>query len=169
MAGTILEFFNSFGIYGILLLFVIWFIQVKIYYIPNISGEWETILIYKQTDYNPYKNMKVKYKLFINQNNNFITIKGEKYFEELKNGQFKEYQGNEKTFSEYDGYIKRGFMNHSLLLNIKENGQERIVAGQFNIKIISPNNLLKGTFSRQDANSKGIVIVNKIYGQLHNN
>ena len=75
LAGTVLEFLNSFGLYGLLLLIILWFIKEKIYYIPDISGIWEMKLIYKKTDYNPYKNMEVTYKMFINQNNNYITIK----------------------------------------------------------------------------------------------
>jgi hypothetical protein len=162
MAGTILEFSNSFGMFGILILLILWFIREQIYYIPDISGKWEMILTYEKTDFNPYKNMKVKYKMFINQNNDYITIKGEKYFEKLNDNSTKEYKGNEKTFSEYDGYIKRAFINHNLILNIKENGQERIVAGQLKLKIVSPNSLLKGTFDRQDANSKGMAVLSKI-------
>jgi hypothetical protein len=162
MAGTILDFLNSFGMYGIVILAILWFIKEKIYYIPDISGQWEMILTYKKTDFILYENMEVKYKMFINQNNEYITINGEKYFEKLNNNNTKEYQGNEKTFSEYDGYIKRAFFNHSLILNIKEIGQERIVAGQLKLKIVSPNSLLKGTFDRQDANSKGMAVLSKI-------
>lgn len=161
MAGTILEFLNSFGIYGILILIFLWFLKEKIYYIPDISGKWEMILIYKKTDYNPYRNMEVKYIMFINQENNYITIKGEKYFEKLRDNTTKEYEGEEKTFSEYDGYINRAFMNHKLILNLKEYGRERLVAGQLKLTIVSPNNLLKGTFDRQDANSSGIAILKR--------
>ena len=162
MAGTILEFFNSFGIPGIFFFITLWFIKEKIYYIPDISGKWEMILTYKKADYNPYKNMKVKYIMFINQNNNHISIKGEKYFEELNDNTNKEYIGHEKTFSEYDGYIKRSFSNHTLILNIKENGQERIVVGQLKLNITAPNSLMNGVFNRQDAQSSGIAILNKL-------
>ena len=109
------------------------------------------------SSYCRYKSVITSYSIhytkLYDQNNNYITIKGEKYFEKLKDNSTKEYEGNEKTFSEYEGYIKRAFMNHNLILNIKENGQERIVAGQLQLKIVSPNSLLEGTFDRQDANS----------------
>jgi len=164
----IVDYFQSFGLAGVPIFVIYWFVKEKIYYIPDISGKWEMILIYNKTKYNPYKDMEVKYTMFINQDNNYITIKGEKYFEKLKDNATKEYKGDEKTFSEYDGYIKRAFMNHKLTLNIKEHGQERIIAGQLQLKIISPSSLLEGTFYRQDANSSGKVVLKKLNGLSYN-
>lgn len=115
------------------------------------------ILDYKETDYNPYRNMKVKYVLYITQKDDFLSIKGEKYFEELSTGVKKEYEGLEKVSCSLDGYIKKGYKSQKVDLNIEEDGQSRKVVGFLSLSIISPRNCIKGMFEKQDAKSKGEV------------
>lgn len=138
-----------------------WFIKEKVYYIPKIDGVWKMTLVYEQSSYNPYLGMEVYYTLNIHQDATSINIESEKYAEKLLTQEIKYYDSREKTLGSYYGNIQRGFKNHPIALNIKEEGLNRNIVGRFNLKVISYCQM-EGTFEKGDASSSGKVVCTKV-------
>lgn len=159
------EFLKNAGWWEILLVIVLYlgylFIQKTIYYIPNIDGKWEMTLLYEKSKYKPYLGMEVYYTLFIHQNDSMINIDSEKYAEKQPMQRILHYAPRGKTLGNYSGNIQRSYMNHPVILNIREDGLVRNVVGRLNLKVISSCQM-EGTFEKGDAVSSGKVICTKV-------
>ncbi|MDD3343148.1 MAG: hypothetical protein PHR87_06195 [Sulfurospirillaceae bacterium] len=144
-----------------ILFLIVWFIKEKIYYIPKIDGKWEMTLLYEKSTYKPYLGMEVYYTLFIHQNGSIINIDSEKNAEKQPMKRILNYAPRGKTLGNYYGNIQRSYMNHPVILNIREDGLVRNVVGRLNLKAIS-NCQMEGTFEKGDATSSGKVICTKV-------
>ncbi len=145
----------------IFLSFIGWFVKERIYYIPKIDGKWEMILSYEKSKLNSYIGMEVYYTLFIQQDIGSIKVESEKYAEKQPMKKMLYYAPRGKTLGSYYGNLQRGFMNHPISLNVKEEGLIRNVVGNLNLKVVSSCQM-EGTFEKGDASSSGKVFCTKI-------
>ena len=117
----------------------------------DLNGEWALDLKIESTSYNPYKNLRVGYKIYLAQNDRYITGKGEKWW----------INGNETPFSQHDPIFVSGIIrDKDLPLSFTLKGSNRETVGIFNLEIMS-NKKLIGTFSTTGANSRGSVVMSR--------
>ena len=97
-AGTVLG--------GALLSCVFFALREWIFSLPQLSGVWECELIVQETAYNPYRGMKLWYRLSIVQNGNQIAGVGEKDREDSVSGN-RNYSGSARIPVSVSGKIEK--------------------------------------------------------------
>lgn len=118
----------------------------------DLNGEWVLKLEIESTSYNPYKNLKVGYKIYLSQHEREIVGNGEKWW----------VNGEEIPFSQHDPIIMKGVISgDSLPLLFTLKGSNRETVGAFNLEFVSDDKLI-GTFSTTGANSSGSIIMNRV-------
>ncbi|MDO8593640.1 MAG: hypothetical protein Q7R59_01950 [bacterium] len=131
----------------------------------NLTGEWDVTNTVLDTAYNPYKGLKVVWKMHILQNGNTITGSGEKIKDiRLDNGVEKvyEFEPAKRDTVELQGYIEKNYLirKSRVFINVIQVGQSRKSRATYILKLRNDSTLV-GTFVATAANSKGTSIFSK--------
>lgn len=103
---------------GILLTYLFFLLREKYFVLPNINGTWSLETTTIVSEYNPYKNMILKYILMIYKEGERIYGTCEKIYENSSTGEH-EYIGKDRKRGTITGSIeKKYFGKDKLLLHI---------------------------------------------------
>lgn len=121
----------------------------------DLSGTWYIQATTKETTYNPFKDLAVRYKILVTLNENGIIANGNK-IGEVSNGKATEYSGEAKTPIRLTGTIGKDELGHTM---VKLNGYDhnlegRLYATAFQLRLLNRSQMV-GTFSSIIADSKG--------------
>ena|SRR6476620_6304171 len=142
---------------GLLFTFVLFFLNEYIFRKNNLTGEWETEIQIDETSYNPFKNLKIEYKLHLLQKEYELVGSGEKISETKPSGVKTTYLRKNRITNEIDGYYERKYIGESkVFLNVNEKGRTRDTRATFVLTFKDKNNL-EGTFISTAADAKGKV------------
>jgi hypothetical protein len=140
---------------GLLLTFIYFVFNEILFPKKNLTGEWLATLKYIKTTYNPYKGLKVIYKLHLLQKGNDIIGTGEKIKEIRSDGSEYEFEFDKRVTISMEGYYERRFLSKSKInFNVTEDGRIRESRATYFLKIENKN-LLIGKFLSTAANTKG--------------
>ena len=114
--------------------------------VQDLTGEWQVINTVHQTAYKSFGNMKVGFRLKINQQGKQFTGRGEKFSE---NGQT--LPANSRTPIQVTGSID----GDNVVATFVEDGRMRKTNGRFVWKLQNGGDQLAGTFVSTAANSSG--------------
>ena len=114
--------------------------------VQDLTGEWQVINTVHQTAYKSFGNMKVGFRLKINQQGKQFTGRGEKFSE---NGQT--LPANSRTPIRVTGSID----GDNVVATFVEDGRMRKTNGRFVWKLQNGGDQLAGTFVSTAANSSG--------------
>ena len=114
--------------------------------VQDLTGEWQVINTVHQTAYKSFGNMKVGFRLKINQQGKQFTGRGEKFSE---NGQT--LPANSRTPIRVTGSID----GDNVVATFVEDGRMRRTNGRFVWKLQPRGDQLAGTFVSTAANSSG--------------
>ena len=120
--------------------------------VQDLTGEWQVINTVHQTAYKSFGNMKVGFRLKINQQGKQFTGRGEKFSE---NGQT--LRANSRTPIRVTGSID----GDNVVATFVEDGRMRKTNGRFVWKLQNGGDQLAGTFVSTAANSSGRSAVTK--------
>jgi hypothetical protein len=120
--------------------------------VQDLTGEWQVINTVHQTAYKSFGNMKVGFRLKINQQGKQFTGRGEKFSE---NGQT--LPANSRTPIQVTGSID----GDNVVATFVEEGTMRRTNGRFVWKLQNGGEQLAGTFVSTAANSSGRSAVTK--------
>jgi hypothetical protein len=120
--------------------------------VQDLTGEWQVINTVHQTAYKSFGNMKVGFRLKINQQGKQFTGRGEKFSE---NGQT--LPANSRTPIQVTGSID----GDNVVATFVEDGRMRRTNGRFVWKLQHRGDQLAGTFVSTAANSSGRSSVTK--------
>jgi hypothetical protein len=120
--------------------------------VQDLTGEWQVINTVHQTAYKSFGNMKVGFRLKINQQGKQFTGRGEKVSE---NGQT--LPANSRTPIQVTGSID----GDKVVATFVEDGRMRRTNGRFVWKLQNGGDQLAGTFVSSAANSSGKSAVTK--------
>lgn len=114
--------------------------------VQDLTGEWQVINTVQKTAYKSFDNLKVGFRLKINQRGKEFTGKGEKFFE---NGQT--LSARSRTPIHVTGSID----GDKVVATFVEDGRMRRTNGRFVWKLQNGGDQLAGTFVSTAANSSG--------------
>lgn len=142
---------------GILLTVIFFLFKEKFFSLPVVAGVWECETIINETGYNPYRGMKVWYKITLLQSGTSVVGMGEKDREVAAKGAY-EYSGAQRRTTDISGSItKRFFGSDEIVIFWREDGQKRETATFFRLRVSGCKRKggLRGTFYTTAAQSRG--------------
>ena len=146
---------------GLILTFILFFINEVCFPKKNLSGEWEAILNIVKTSYDNYKNLKLVYKIHLIQKGYELSGSGEKIKEIFPDDNETEFAIEKRIVINIEGYYQRNYIRKSIIiLNIKELGRRRETRATYILYYKSKG--LIGTFVSTAANESGNIIMKKI-------
>jgi hypothetical protein len=129
----------------------------------NLTGEWKAISIIEKSDYNPFKNLEIEFKIHLIQKGYHLSGSGEKIKEVNMDGFRTVYEKEKRVIIEIDGNFERQYFGRSkVYLNINEVGLQRKTRTTYILTEMSANNLI-GVFTTTAANSCGKIEMEKIW------
>jgi hypothetical protein len=139
---------------GLLLLYIVYIIGKYIFVNPKINGSWVFEIETKQTDYNPYQNMMLRYTVVLIQEGLQLKGSGEKIFEKNKVEEI-EYIGKNRSIIEVSGIINKNlFSKSNVEIHYKEKNEVRESSSIHNVNIQDFNSM-SGSFVSTIANQQG--------------
>jgi hypothetical protein len=124
--------------------------------VPNLDGSWIYEQITKESAFNPYIGMKLRYLALLRVNGKEITGTAEKIWEYSYNGGEREYVGKHRSTATISGHInKKIFGPDKIVIHLNENGHGRPYSTQHIMQVVNIN-LLEGRFASTAANQVGI-------------
>lgn len=146
---------------GLLFTLILFLLNEYIFRKNNLTGEWETVIEIDKTSYNPFKDLKIDYKLHLLQKEYELVGSGEKIKETKPDGVKTTYLRKNRITNTVDGYYERKYLGKSTVyLNINEKGRTRDTRATFVLKFKDKNNL-EGTFISTAADASGKVKMKK--------
>lgn len=119
----------------------------------DLTGKWQMNFIVKESTYKPYINMDTGYVMYLQQDENKVSAKGEKW---TLDGDTLPYK-NHRPF-EFEGKVTRDNFTASYILH----GSKRKTVGEFTLVIKDDGRNMEGNFSGTAADSKGIVYAKRL-------
>lgn len=139
---------------GLLLLYIVYIIGNYIFVNPKVNGSWVFEIETKQTDYNPYENMMLRYSVVLIQEGLKIKGSGEKTHEKNKVKEI-EYIGKDRSIIEINGVINKNiFSKSNVEIHYKETNEVRESSSIHNVNI-QDSNSMSGSFVSTIANQQG--------------
>ena len=127
-----------------------------IYPTPDISGKWEFETTVEDTSYSRYQGLKLTYEVFLTQNNEQISGKGEKFRENL-GGTIKDYVGTQRIPITLTGKVEKKFLGkHIVHIQYEMKGQIRNSTAQQKLEL--EGDKMQGRFSSTIARESGAVV-----------
>jgi len=127
-----------------------------IYPTPDVSGKWEFETTVESTSYDKFQGMKLTYEVFLTQNNEQLSGKGEKFKEDL-NGAVMEYIGTQRTPIIVTGRVEKKFLGkHIIHIQYELKGKIRDTTAQQKLEL--QDNTMNGRFSSTIARESGAVV-----------
>ena len=114
--------------------------------VPNLTGEWRLVNVIEKTSYPQYANLRIGYRLAINQNGTEFSAEGEKVSENDRT-----MQAFERTPIHVTGWIN----GDTVGATFTEEGLRRGTSGRFVWTITAGGDRLRGTFVSTAAESSG--------------
>lgn len=154
--STVLANFAATVTGGALLAFIFFFLKEKWFPFPDISGMWFFEMITKETGYEGYEDMKLRYVAIIWREGARIYGTVEKIYEDSSTGR-RSYVGQHRSRGTVSGHIQKNyFSTDQLFIHVVETGELR-ESTNFHSLIYSSRNAMTGTFASMVANQKGEV------------
>lgn len=125
-------------------------------FLPDLRGEWLIDNLVESTTFQPYENMQLSFRIFVQQECKKITGQGEKW---SVNGEEVIPQARSPIFLE--GILEDG----KLRATFKENGEQRATMGEFIWNVSSDGNSIEGKFTNTAADSRGTSNGTKVSGE----
>jgi hypothetical protein len=119
----------------------------------NLTGTWNVLNTVEKTSYQSFANLRIGYRLIINQNGANFTAEGEKM---LENGRTLSTGG--RTAIHLTGAVEGETIGASFV----EEGARRKTIGRFLWRLEREGTLMKGTFVSTAANSSGTSVATKV-------
>ena len=119
---------------------------------PNLTGTWNVINTVEKTSYKPFANLRIGYRLTVNQKGTNFTAMGEKV---LENGRTLPTAG--RTVIDLTG----AFEGETIQARFVEKGARRKTTGMFLWRVEHNGTLMKGTFVSTAADSSGTSVATK--------
>lgn len=124
---------------------------IPVYYLipkpdKKLDGEWEMTSIIKEADSKDFIGLKIKWKMFISEQENRVKGSAEKI--EINN---KSLNYQQRTTINFEGNIKGKVMT----LNYSELGKKRITTGIIIVQI--KDNEFLGNFSQSASTTRGLI------------
>jgi hypothetical protein len=146
---------------GLLFTLILFLLNEYIFRKNNLTGEWETAIEIDKTSYNPFKDLKIEYKLHLLQKEYELVGSGEKINETKPGGVKTTYLRKNRITNTVDGYYERKYLGKSTVyLNVNEKGRTRDTRATFVLTFKDKNNL-EGTFISTAADASGKVKMKK--------
>lgn len=146
---------------GIILTLILFLINEYLLPKKNITGDWDTRITIKNSAYNPYRDLKINYKIYLLQKGNEIIGSGEKISDILGNGEIKEFTGEDRTKLVLEGYYERNYLKKSkVFFKITEFGSKRESRAIYFLTV-NDKNKLTGNFTTTAADSSGVILMKK--------
>lgn len=145
-------------IVGGLALTILLFI-INEYILPkiNLTGEWDATVTTLETEYLPYINLSVKYKIHLLQKGYELNGSGEKIQDIFPDGNSYTFEPEKRVTIEIEGYYERKYLSKDkIFLHINEAGRKRESRATYVLNL-RDSRLLKGSFISTAACSKGNV------------
>lgn len=120
--------------------------------VPNLTGEWRMVNTIEKTSYPAYTNLRLGYRLVINQTGTEFTADGEKVSE---NG--RPMADDERTPIRINGSVDKNGVSATFV----EGGLRRTTSGRFEWMITTDGNQLRGTFVSTAAKASGPSLVTR--------
>lgn len=142
---------------GVLLTIIFFIFKEKLFSLPTVAGVWECETIVQNTEYNPYRGMKVWYRITLLQSGTTISGMGEKDRESAAAGT-RRYEGKHRRTTNISGAItKRFFGSDEIVIFWREDGEQREVASFFRLRVSGCKRKgdLSGSFYTTAAKSSG--------------
>lgn len=142
---------------GILLTLIFFLLKEKLFSLPTVAGVWECEITVQQTERNPYRSMKVWYRITLLQSGSAISGMGEKD-REVAIGGARSYEGQHRRTTDVSGAItKRFFGSDEVVIFWREDGEKRESASFFRLRVsgCKRSGDLWGTFYTTAAKSSG--------------
>ena len=129
---------------------------------PRISGLWEFTVVYEDTSYNKFHNLKVTYQAALVQSEMKLQGSGDKYSEQFPDATTPIYYDQpDRIPITINGYIERKFLGQDkVFLYISEKGKKRD-SSAFHELNQQGDGSMTGTFYTTIANTSGPVIWKK--------
>jgi hypothetical protein len=118
----------------------------------NLNGAWSVVNTVEKTSYQPFANLRIRYRLIVRQNGTRFTAEGEKL---LENG--RPLPTNGRTTLHITGAVER----ETIEARFVEEGAHRQTSGKFVWRLERDGTLMKGTFISTAANSSGTSVATK--------
>ena len=118
----------------------------------NLNGAWSVVNTVEKTSYQPFANLRIRYRLIVSQNGTRFTAEGEKL---LENG--RPLPTNGRTTLHITGAVE----GETIEARFVEEGAHRKTSGKFVWRLERDGTLMKGTFVSTAANSSGTSIATK--------
>lgn len=112
----------------------------------DLSGEWKVVNVTESTSYNPYRGLRLGYRLFVQQEGRRFTAEGEKYWENDE-----EVPHRRRT----PIYLEGSVQGDTIRASFREKGTRRTTSGRFVWKVINGGRIT-GSFTSTAADSSGI-------------
>lgn len=124
----------------------------------DLSGTWYMQTTTKKTSHNQFKDLSIRYELFLTQDEKGITANGNKISEVFR-GNVHEHSGKAKTPIRLTGSLSTDeFGQTSIKLSGEEDGlQRQAIAISFQLRMLNSSRI-SGTWSSNAANSKGTTV-----------
>jgi hypothetical protein len=140
---------------GAVLTLIFFLLREKAFGLPKLDGAWVYEQKTLQSEYNPYKNLTLRYIAFIGRNGNQVYGSAEKYFEITAEGKTREYVGKSRSRVEISGHVEKRYFSKDLIsIHIVETGELRESSTIHVLESIDSNKLM-GRFSSSIANQDG--------------
>lgn len=142
---------------GVTLSFLFFLLKERLFSLPQVSGIWEAQLTTASTSWEPFKGMRLWYRITLIQSGSIITGVGEINREDSAKG-FYEYKANGKRRIEIKGTIEKGFTKSDVIhIMWIEHGQNRQFSNVFKLNLSGTKNQgdFCGDYVSTAANSKG--------------
>ena len=129
---------------------------------PRISGLWEFSVVYENTSYGMFKNLKVTYQAALVQSEMKLQGSGDKYSEQFPDATTPTYYDQpDRIPIKINGYIERKFLGQDkIFLYISEKGKKR-ESSAFHELNQEGDGSMTGTFYTTIANTSGSVVWKK--------
>ena len=142
---------------GVALTALFFLAREKLFPLADVSGRWYLQMTTVNSDYNPYKDMVLRYVLMIWREGNVIKGSAEKIYENSSTGE-REYVGKNRTRALVEGYIQKNYLGKDrVYLHAVEDGHGRESTNFFDLLVKSDSEMI-GAFNSMVANQDGTVI-----------
>jgi len=147
---------------GILLTLILFLLNEYVFKKKNLSGEWNTLIEIEETSFNPFKNLKIEYKIHLLQKGYELSGSGEKIKDIKPDGSEIVFEREKRVIILVDGYFERKYFSKSkIYLNINEEGRKRKTRATYTL-ILKDDKNLTGTFITTAADASGKISMSKI-------
>lgn len=139
---------------GLLLALIFFSLKEYFFSLPKLNGNWVFEIITVHSDYNPYKDMLLRYHVLLWQEGNQIKGTGEKIYEKTSE-QEKEYVGDKRSRIEISGYLTKKYFSKDLIVIHYEEENEVRKSSTIHNLTIKDTNQMNGSFVSTIANQQG--------------